>query len=88
MGDFHVLVHAVGGHGCERDKKDGDTVIGCERQGCTDCMTREYVRRLKKSGAIVHTARIDHWPNMPYDLPLPTGPVVDNLLTGIRAGSF
>lgn len=88
MGDFLVTVHAVGGHGCERNLGDGETVIGCERPGCPDCMAREFVRRLKRSGATVNTARIDHWPPTPVEVPPPSGQVVDNLLTGLRTGSF
>jgi len=91
MGQFHVVVRAVGNHGCERDKKAGETVIGCERPGCTDCITREYVRRLKKSGAQVYVAAIDHWPTGTIDTvnPLePTGQVQDDLVTGTRTGSF
>lgn len=81
MGQFIVQVDAVGNHGCERDKKDGEAVIGCERPNCTDCITREYVRRLKRAGTTVSDARITHWPNQASE-------VVDNLLTGIRVGSF
>jgi hypothetical protein len=91
MGQFHVVVQAVGNHGCERDKIDGEHVVGCERIGCTDCITREFVRRLKKSGATVHVAAIDHWPAVTeYGVnPLaPSGQVQDDLLSGTRSGSF
>ena len=87
MGDFRVTVEAVGGHGCEREKGTDETVIGCERQGCPDCMAREFVRRLKRSGAMVKKAEIRHWP---ADMPGYTtdGEVHDDLLTGIRTGAF
>lgn len=98
MGTFHVLVRATGNHGCERDKKDGEHVVGCERPGCTDCITREFVRRLKKSGAQIHVAEIDHWPLIGLNTegytaletsPLePTGQVQDNLVSGNRRGNF
>ena len=81
MGQFIVHVDAVGNHGCERSKKDGETVIGCERANCTDCITREYVRRLKRSGADVAAATIVHWPGQALT-------VTDDLLTGRRTGSF
>lgn len=81
MGQFVVKVDAVGNHGCERTKKDGEAVIGCESSHCTDCITREYVRRLKRSGATVSTATITHWPGQ-------QGEVKDDLLSGIRSGSF
>ncbi len=81
MGQFIVHVDAVGNHGCERDKKDGEAVVGCEKSQCTDCITREYVRRLKRSGATMAAATITHWPGQ-------AGEVRDDLVTGKRSGSF
>ncbi len=81
MGQFTVAVVATGGHGCQREKGDGEHVVGCERPGCPDCITREYVRRLKRSGTQVELAELQHWPNTP-DV------VSDDLLTGKRTGSF
>jgi len=90
MGTFAAKVVAVGGHGCEREKGDGANVVGCERSGCPDCITREYVRRLKRSGASVELAELIHWPpdvgalkGQPFE-----GQVKDDLLTGLRTGSF
>ncbi len=87
MGDFRVVVEALGGHGCQREKGTGETVIGCDRPGCPDCMAREFVRRLKRSGATVKKAEIQHWP---ADLPGYTeaGQVTDDLVTGARIGEF
>jgi len=81
VGEFRVTVEAVGGHGCQRQFGDGEHVVGCERPGCPDCITREYVRRLKRSGATVNAAEILHWPRE-------VGQVRDDLLTGMRRGSF
>jgi hypothetical protein len=81
MGMFRLTVEAVGGHGCQREKGDGEHAVGCERPGCPDCIAREFVRRLKRSGAMVSTATLVHWPNDP-------GEVRDDLLTGLRQGSF
>ncbi len=81
MGQFIVKVDAVGNHGCQREVKDGGAVIGCERPGCTDCVTREFVRRLKRMGATVAEATITHWPGQASE-------VRDDLLTGKRTGSF
>lgn len=88
MGQFRVVVDAVGNHGCMRELGDGETVIGCEKVGCVDCITREFVRRLKRSGASVDIATLEHWHDRNLPLPEPTGQVVDDLLTGKRAGSF
>ncbi len=81
MGDFRVVVEAVGGHGCERDKGDGAMVVGCERPGCVDCITREFVRRLKRAGTMMKEATLTHWPSQKEQ-------VQDDLLTGIRKGAF
>lgn len=81
MGTFRVELEAVGGHGCQREIPDGGHVIGCERPGCPDCITREFVRRLKRSGAQVAVAELRHWPGQPTE-------VKDDLLTGTRSGSF
>lgn len=87
MGDFRVTVEALGSHGCQREKGTGETVMGCERPGCPDCIAREFVRRLKRSGATVKLAEIVHWP---ADIPgySKQGEVRDNLLTGERTGEF
>jgi hypothetical protein len=91
MGTFRVEIQAVGGHGCERDKKDGEVVKGCGSPTCPDCITREYVQKLKSAGVLFDTggtnentagfAKITHWPGQ-------RGTVFDNLLTGHRAGNF
>lgn len=81
MGQNIVHIDMVGNHGCERGKKDGEAVIGCEKPHCTDCIVRECVRRLKRSGAIMNAATITHWPGTESE-------VRDDLLSGIRSGSF
>lgn len=81
MGEFQVTVTAVGGHGCQRELGDGEHVVGCERPNCPDCITREFVRRLKRSGATVSEATLLHWPRE-------VGQVRDDLLTGARRGTF
>lgn len=81
MGEFRVAVTAIGGHGCQREKGDGEYVVGCERSNCPDCITREFVRRLKRSGTTVTAAELVHWPRE-------VAQVHDDLLTGERRGSF
>lgn len=81
MGQFRVTVTAVGGHGCMRDLGDGEVVIGCDRPGCPDCLAREFVRRLKRSGATLEEAKLEHWPGT-------ANTVTDDLVTGKRSGSF
>lgn len=85
MGTFRVEVQAVGGHGCQREIKDGEKVDGCGQPSCPDCVTREYVRKLKEIGTYFDGsegyAKLTHWPGQ-------QGEVRDDLLTGIRSGNF
>ncbi len=84
MGQFRVTVVAVGNHGCQRDEQRRDPsmfVVGCGQPNCTDCITREYVAKLKASGGSVTEASIHHWPASASE-------VLDNLLTKKRIGHF
>lgn len=81
MGNFRVVVDAVGGHGCQRGVKDGERVIGCGQMDCPDCQAREFVDTLKRRGASVTGAKLIHWPGQPDE-------VEDDLLTRVRKGSF
>src|SRR5579859_2363602 len=82
MGDYRIVIEAMGGHGCQREKGDGEAVVGCDRPHCPDCMARELVRRLKRSGEQVKKAELIHWP---ADMPgySKEGEVRDDLLSGI-----
>lgn len=81
MGDFTVVVKAIGGHGCQRDKKDGSVVENCGFAGCPDCAARDFVKRLMDQGQMVTEATLTHWPNTDVS-------VVDDLLSKKRSGSF
>ena len=81
MGNFNVSIKAVGGHGCQREKKDGEEVQGCQNMGCPDCMAREFVAHLHAKGVNVEEAKLTHWPGQ-------EGQVEDDLLTKKRSGSF
>ena len=90
MGTFRVEVQATGGHGCQREIKNGGELTGCGQPTCPDCITRDYVKRLKDAGCYFSDsgdhnnagyAQITHWPGG-------NGAVFDNLLTGRRSGSF
>jgi len=81
MGRFLVVIDGTGNHGCMREVKDGEVVIGCDRPGCVDCTIRETVRRLKRQGATLTVAALRHWPETDSE-------VQDDLLTGKRAGNF
>lgn len=90
MGTFRIEIQAVGGHGCQREKKSGEIVSDCGQPGCPDCIGRRAVKALKdagvffpKSGGIesVGYAKLTHWPHG-------HGTVTDDLLTGQRTGNF
>ena len=88
MGTFRVEVQAVGNHGCDRNMKDGEVVKGCGQPNCVDCITRDYIGKLRTAG-VAHFdgadansyARITHWPGQPSQ-------VVDDLIGGVRRGNF
>ncbi len=80
MGRYRIEIVAVGGHGCNRDIKEGGTSYGCGRMGCPDCEARRFVRELQRSQT-VEKAEFTHWPGTPTE-------VRDDLLTGKRGGSF
>lgn len=90
MGDYTIRIHAVGGHGCQREVKHGGTLKeDCGSPNCPDCMTRRFVNQLKTSGNHVKVAHLTHWP---AELETYSGQdlseVRDNLLTNVRRGSF
>lgn len=68
MGDFRIVVNAVGGHGCQREVKDGGTVYGCGRMDCPDCLTARFIADLARSGAMLKDASIEHWPGTPGEV--------------------
>jgi hypothetical protein len=91
MGTFRIEIQTVGGHGCQREKKNGEQVEGCGFPTCPDCLTREFVKKLQAIGCpfspggghpgAINYAVITHWP---YS----SGTVYDDLVSGRRAGSF
>jgi hypothetical protein len=60
MGDFRMTLEGVGGHGCERNAKQGGEFSGCGRMDCPDCQFAEFVTRKKTSQ--VFKATMHHWP--------------------------
>lgn len=121
MGNFRIIINAVGGHGDRRNLKDGDVNYGCHSMDCPDCQARDFVAQLKRRGSTVESAFLEHWPTMndmrteaactylgtrfkwdgTTQLVLPVGehtpfcglgdkggPIVDDLISGIRRGSF
>lgn len=80
MGMHKIEITMVGGHGCDRDAKEGEKLAA--RCGnillCPDCAAAELVERFPASfGFSGCGATFTHWPGEP-------GEVVDDLLTGTR----
>lgn len=81
MGLLRITIDATCGHGCQREIKDGGGAYGCGRDHCPDCQARRFVEQLKARGATIEAATLTHWPGTPSE-------VRDNLVTGVRSGSF
>lgn len=82
MGTFKIEITAVGGHGQDRRKKDGEVVNFYDEGSISpDALAKTFVEMLKAHGTNVQEAKIVHWPETPTE-------VSDDLLTGIRKGNF
>lgn len=82
MGNFTIEIKAVGGHGVDRDKKDGEEVdFGIAGQFTPEAIAQRVVAELDRFGSTVESAKIIHWPGEESE-------VVDDLITGVRKGSF
>lgn len=88
MGDYRIVVNAVGGHGCDRLAKDGEVrKFACGSPSCPDCRAADFVNKLRADGGMVASAELIHWPkDSPSGASMPE--IRDNLLTGKRSGSF
>jgi len=88
MGDFRIVIDGSGNHGCGRQAKDGDVVTRCGEPHCVDCQAKAFAAQLR--GASIATARLEHWP-----VPGAAGTTrnadpgpIDDLISGVRHGSF
>jgi hypothetical protein len=63
MGSSLLEFQSVGGHGCNREAKVGEEVMGCGKMGCPDCESRRAVVQLMTAGVgTFERARFVHWP--------------------------
>jgi len=90
MGDFRIIIDAVGGHGQDRSKKDGETVNFFEGGNyAPEAYAKVLVAALQGSGCSVQSAKIIHWPADNYPQDRKAGEeIVDDLLTNTRKGCF
>jgi hypothetical protein len=94
MGDFRIVINAVGGHGQDRSKKHGEKVDFTGDSGYHSATTPETIAQvliaaLRSTGCSIDSAKVIHWPADNYPDQREAGKeVVDDLLTGVRTGSF
>lgn len=82
MGTFKIVVTAVGGHGVDRGKREGEVVdFKVEGDNTPDAIAKDFVEKLRATGCQVDVATITHWPDT-------AGEVKDDLVTGFRKGNF
>ncbi len=97
MGNFRIVIDAVGGHGQDRAKKDGEVVDFSDRTDKTpEAVAKRAVEEMKANGANILSAKVYHWPGDTVYSGDPVAPVdgagkeciTDDLITGIRKGQF
>lgn len=82
MGNYRVVINAVGGHGQDRDAGNGDIVdFQAGGDNSPEAIVLRCVEELKSKGNSVTEATVHHWPGTAAE-------VLDNLLTGHRKGDF
>ena len=82
MGTFKIEITAVGGHGQDRSKKEGEVVNFYQEGNATpDAIAKSFVEAMKIAGISFQEAKIVHWPG-------DAGEVTDDLLSGKRKGNF
>jgi hypothetical protein len=84
MGHHRIVIDMVGGHGCDRDAKEGQPRTFCERETCPDCAARSLVEKFEKQGCFSFResgAKLIHWPG--------EHEIIDDLLAKTREkGTF
>lgn len=90
MGDFRIVIDAVGGHGLDRDKENGE-IVDFQKEGpnSPEALAVEFVKLLHSKGVSINGAKVIHWPHDNYPDQRDASKVLsDDLLTGVRTGSF
>lgn len=72
MGNFKIEIEAIGGHGSDRDAKQGEPL---KLTDGPDKAALDFVCELAKSNNVI-SATLTHWPD--------TTPIVDDLKNGVR----
>jgi hypothetical protein len=83
MGTFKIEITAVGGHGVDREPKEGESV-NFYKEGNTapDAIAKQFTEVLRTYGINVESAKLIHWPGSESE-------VTDDLLNSKREkGNF
>jgi hypothetical protein len=82
MGTFKIVVEAVGGHGVDREAKNGEVVNFYKEGNSTpDAIAKTLIERMIWQGFDIKIAKLIHWPGDDSE-------VSDDLQTGVRSGNF
>lgn len=77
MGNFKIEIEAVGGHGTQRDVKQGEVIDYAKSHPSEpDAMAAEFVKQMTVAGMPPVRAKLIHWPD--------SSPIVDDLVSGKR----
>ncbi len=83
MGNYRIIINGVGGHGVDREPKEGESV-NFYKEGNTspDAIAKQFVEILRFYNPTVDSAVLIHWPES-------EGEVTDDLLNSKRLkGNF
>lgn len=76
MGNFKIEIEAVGGHGVQREVKQGEVIdYAKSNPNEPDVLAKRFVEEFGKSNNVL-SAKLTHWPD--------TTPIIDDLKTGVR----
>jgi hypothetical protein len=82
MGNFRIVINAVGGHGVDREVKEGEVVNHfAEGLQTPDAMAKLFVTFLQANGISPDSAELIHWPGEDSE-------VIDDLISSVRKGNF
>lgn len=69
MGNFRIVIDAVGGHGQDRSKKSGEVIDFTnssegypKNEDTPEAIAQRAVQELKSKGVHVISAKVYHWP--------------------------
>jgi hypothetical protein len=76
MGNFLISIEAVGGHGDDRNAKQGEKIVPLPAGLGVDNVAAEAVELVRSRGCSVVSATLTHWPD--------STPIIDDVVNGVR----